>query len=54
MLAKGWWWGDKKGQGVGGWAGVGLSLPRLSPALKWSVFPPLSPSLRAAGPRSGN
>lgn len=32
----------------------GLSFPRLSPAWKRSVFPPLSPSLRAAGPRSGN
>lgn len=50
------------GCGAGGMAGMvgfwmgwgGLSFPRLSPALKRSVFPPLSPSLRPAGPRSGN
>lgn len=41
---------------VGRWvSGLGgLSFPRLSPAWKRSVFPPLSPSPRAAGPRSGN
>lgn len=42
--------------GMGRWVSAlgGLSFPRLSPAWKRSVFPPLSPSPRAAGPRSGN
>lgn len=45
-----------RGKGMGRWvSGLGgLSFPRLSPAWKRSVFPPLSPSARAAGPRSGN
>lgn len=62
MLANGggrWGLGFCGGCG-GGWGGErGLAFfffffPRLSPASKWSVYPPPLPSLRAAGPRSGN